>query len=73
MYHRDKKGQRGVAAEHRLLCAIPKGAHLRIASLLEVSDAFGLRTAAIDKTPLYRWAIDNREKPTIWSADTLSS
>jgi hypothetical protein len=61
MYHRDIKGQRGVAAKHRLRCAIREGAHPRIASMLEVFDAYRLRTTSTGLTPLYRLAIDIRK------------
>jgi hypothetical protein len=35
MYHRDGKGQRGVAGGHIMLCSIHGSAHRRIASLLD--------------------------------------
>jgi hypothetical protein len=54
VHHRDKGGQRGEVAKHRLLCVIPNGIHPRIASLMDFFDAFKLRTAATSKTLLYR-------------------
>jgi hypothetical protein len=70
MYHRDRKRQLGVATEHQLMCAILGNTHSRVAGLLDFSDS--LRLASSDKLPLYRWAIDNRDKPTNSSADTLT-
>jgi hypothetical protein len=49
MYHRDRKGQRGVATKHRLLCSIPGSAHRRIAMLPNFSDSYRLRRASTDK------------------------
>jgi hypothetical protein len=71
LYHRDRKSQRGVTIEHRLLCAIPGNTHIHIASLVDIFDI--LRLASSNKTPPCGWAIDTRDKPTNWLADTLTS
>jgi ferredoxin len=50
-YHRDKKGQRRVTAEHRLQCAIYGGTHHRIASDMLFSDSYRLRRSSTSKNP----------------------
>eukprot|EP00873_Tetraselmis_striata_P006291 jgi/Tetstr1/426555/TSEL_001631.t1 len=48
LYHRDRKGQRGVDASKKLLCQVPTSAHADIAALLHYFDAArqGATTAA---------------------------
>jgi hypothetical protein len=43
-----------------------------VANVLGFFDDYRLRSAPSDKTPMYRWAMERREKPSIWSADTLT-
>jgi hypothetical protein len=53
LYHRDRKGQRGVPAEHGRLCSILGSASHQIANLLGFFNAYILRKASTDKVPLY--------------------
>jgi hypothetical protein len=39
LYHRDRKGQRGVITKHRFMCAILSNTHIRIANLLDYFDS----------------------------------
>jgi hypothetical protein len=53
------------------MCAIPSNTHSRIANLLDSFD--NMRSTSSNKTPMYRWAIDTRDKLTGWATDTLTT
>lgn len=72
LYHRTRKGQRGAAAQDKLLCQLPASAPGGIADLLQYFDAARTRYAN-GKLPVARWAIGHREGHTKWTADTLTA
>jgi hypothetical protein len=61
LYHRTRKGQRGVSAERKLLCHLPPTAHTEVIQMLLLSDTTR-HTLSGGKYPTARLAINTTEK-----------
>jgi hypothetical protein len=71
LYHRTRKGQRGVSVARKLLCHLPPTVHTEVIQMLYFFDSIR-HTLSGEKYPIARWAIDASEKHDKWIGHTVT-